>query len=98
MRVYYIMPFPGSQQSNTITIAYFLNKWIWVIRLIGALMIIYGVWNIFPHWKKWKKAVFITGALLYTGVFYLVNFKFLADKMFYQPRQKMMLGEAGNRV
>src|SRR5690242_16243170 len=80
MRVYYIMPFPGSQQSNTVSIAYFLHKWIWVIRMIAGILIIYGAWNRFPHWKKWKKAVFFTGALLYIGVFYLVNFKFLADK------------------
>ena len=26
LRVYFIMPFPGSQRANTIDIAYFINK------------------------------------------------------------------------
>ena len=39
LRVYFIMPFPGSQQSNTIDWAYFIEKYKWLLRLIGLLLV-----------------------------------------------------------
>ncbi len=98
LRVYFIMPFPGSQRSNTISIAYFLNKYIFFIRIIALLLIAVGVYQSFRNWKKWKKGFFIFGMLLYAAIFYLVNFKFLADKMFYQPKNKILVTTAANRV
>src|SRR5215831_9860676 len=88
LRVYLIMPFPGSQTSNSIDIAYFLNNYIWYIRIAAFVLIIAGLWNRFPHWRKWQKISFILLCLFYCVVFYAFNFKFLADKMFYQPRNK----------
>lgn len=98
LRVYFIMPFPGSQRSETILIAYFLNKYIFFIRLIALVMVAYAAWRQFRYWKYWKKGLFISGLLLYGGIFYLVNFKFLADKMFYQPKNKIMVNSEANRV
>jgi hypothetical protein len=98
LKVYFIMPFPGSQKNETINIAYFLHRYIWVIRILALAGIMYGSWSKFSQWKKWKKAGFIFLLLLYAGIFYLFNFKFLADKMFYQPRNKQLSGAATNRV
>jgi hypothetical protein len=98
MRVYFIMPFPGSQRSETINLAYFLHKNILYIRLVALLLIAITAFRSFSSWKKWKKVVFIIVMLLYGGIFYLVNFKFLADKMFYQPKNKNLISVAGNKV
>lgn len=98
LRVYFIMPFPGSQKADTINIAYFLHKYILYIRLIALLLIAFALFKTFPSWKKWKKIAFVFFMLLYSGIFYLVNFKFLADKMFYQPTNKNMLGFQTNKV
>ena len=38
-RVYLIMPMPGSQNFDSIEIAYFLGSNKWIIRLIGYLMV-----------------------------------------------------------
>ena len=92
------MPFPGSQQSNTIALAYFLGKYILYIRILALLLIAFGVYRSFLSWKKWKKGLFIFGMLLYAAIFYLVNFKFLADKMFYQPKNKILVSSADNHV
>ena len=99
LRVYFIMPFPGSQRSNTVSLAYFLNKYIFFIRLIALTMVGYGAYLSFPRWKKWKKAFFIFGMLLYAAIFYMVNFQLLADKMFLQPTNKIFAsgsGQVGN--
>ncbi len=98
MRVYFIMPFPGSQQSNTLSVAYFINKYIWAIRIIGIILIIFPLFESFSRWRIWKKIVFVFFVFLYSGLFYMVNFKFLADKMFYQPREKTLVAASVNKV
>ena len=40
LKVYYIMPFPGSQEDETIRTAYMLHNNIWWFRLLGLAMII----------------------------------------------------------
>ena len=89
LRVYFIMPFPGSQQSNTIDIAYFIDRNIWWLRLIGFAIVIIPSLNLFKHSSIWKKVVALLVLIFYGIVVYAFNFKFLADKMFYQPKEKL---------
>jgi hypothetical protein len=86
LRVYFIMPFPGSQQSNSVDIAYFIGSNIHYIRLILLGLIIYPFYRVllFPS-RKYKIVLFVFVAL-YGVVFYLFNFRFLAETMFYQPK------------
>ncbi|MES1222707.1 MAG: DUF3179 domain-containing (seleno)protein [Bacteroidota bacterium] len=97
LQVYFIMPFPGSQKANTIDIAYFLHNYILYIRIAAILLILIGLSG-FSLWKKWSKRIFIFFALLYCIIFYFVNFRFLADKMFYQPKIKNLAAIATNKV
>jgi hypothetical protein len=98
LRVYFIMPFPGSQRGETISIAYFLHQYIFIIRLLALAMVLAGAWIRFGNWRVWKKVLFILAMILYAAVFYLVNFKFLADKMFYQPQHKILVRAGENKV
>jgi hypothetical protein len=98
LHVFFIMPFPGSQLSNTIDIAYFINKHIWAIRIIGIVLVLFPLIELFGRWKTWGKILFIFFGLLYCGIFYMVNFKFLADKMFYQPKTKLLVPASENKI
>jgi hypothetical protein len=98
LRVYFIMPFPGSQKSDTIQIAYFLHNYIWWFRILGLLLIIFPLQYIFSNSRRWRKILAVFFVLLYVTVFYLFNFKFLADKMFYQPENKILATVAANKV
>jgi hypothetical protein len=91
LRVYFIMPFPGSQQANTINIAYFIDQHIWWLRLAGYVITIIPLISILKNSKRWKKIVTVLVLMFYCFVFYLFNFKFLADTMFYQPKNKLLL-------
>lgn len=86
LRVYFIMPFPGSQQYQTIEVAYWIDRnitWIRVLFLVGiTFATIRGVRNFSTGRKIFSGALFIT----YLGIAYLFNFKFLAEKMFLQPQ------------
>ena len=98
LHVYFIMPFPGSQRANTISIAYFLNKYIWAFRILGFMLLLPYAIYAYRHAKIWKKIVLSIFIILYGIVFYLFNFRFLADKMFYQPNNKILATVAENKV
>jgi hypothetical protein len=98
LRVYFIMPFPGSQHANTIDIAYFIDQNIWYIRLIAVLLIAIPLFNVFARKRLWSKIAVSVILILYAVVFYFFNFKFLAEKMFYQPQHKGVVSVDENKV
>jgi hypothetical protein len=98
MRVYFIMPFPGSQHANTIRLAYFLNKNINWIRLLGWIITLPPLIYFLSSSKPIKKVGLLIIVLLFGIVFYLFNFRFLADKMFYQPTNKLLFEVNANKV
>jgi hypothetical protein len=98
LRVYFIMPFPGSQKNDTIDIAYWLHNNIKWLRIIGLLLIAYPVWQVFKHSKTWKKVVVTIPLLLYAFIFFMFNYRFQADKMFYQPVTTTFAQPATNYV
>jgi len=89
LKVYFIMPFPGSQKSNSISIAFFLDRNIWWLRIVGLIMIVGPILRSLAKGKIWQKTLLVLAILLYGFIYYLFNFQFLADKMFYQPKQKI---------
>lgn len=98
LRVYFIMPFPGSQKADTIQIAYFLNNNIWWFRILGLILILPPMLYIFRNSRWWKKIFHAFFVLIYATVFYFFNFKFLADKMFIQPKNKILATVIDNKI
>lgn len=94
IRVYFIMPFPGSQQNNTIQFAYWIDHYIIWIRVVLWLAILYPVVMVFKGQKRWPKWLLGASFLVYVILFWLFNFRFLADKMFLQSTQIRF--ESGN--
>src|SRR5678810_183880 len=92
--VYFIMPMPGSQQMNSIDLAYFLYKWRWVFRGLFAAMIVIGLFR--SQWKR--KWLLIFPLAIVAAVIYMANFKMAADAMFKQPSQLLFVSAASNKV
>ena len=92
--VYFIMPMPGSQQMNSIDLAYFLYKWRWIFRGLFAAMIFLGLFK--SQWKR-KWLLFFPIAIV-AAVVYMTNFVMAADHMFYQPKQVLMVNTSENKV
>lgn len=92
--VYFIMPMPGSQQMNSIDLAYFLYKWRWIFRGLFAAMIIVGLLR--SQWKR-KWILFFPIAII-AAVVYMTNFMMAADHMFYQPKKVLMVNSEANKV
>src|SRR5450432_511681 len=98
LRVYFIMPFPGSQHANSIDIAYFIEKNKWILRIIGIILIARPAYRIFSGKKLWPSLILGTLLVLYFVIFFFFNFRFEADKMFYQPTIKSFAGASTNKV
>lgn len=101
LRVYYIMPFPGSQEDmptddSRVNIAYWLHNNIWWVRLIGLALIIGPFIHYMRNGNWWKRIAVVIPVALCVLVFYAFNYKFMADKMFYPPKEKMMRAPVAN--
>jgi hypothetical protein len=94
LKVYFIMPFPGSQKSNSISFAFFLHNNIWWLRILGIIIVVSPFSAFITKGKWWQKTLLILVVLIYGFIYYMFNFRFLADKMFYQPRQKTFAAAA----
>lgn len=92
------MPFPRSQEDNTLSFAYWLSGNIFWIRLLALLLILFPAISIFKNGKKRAKILLSSTLILYAVVFFFINFKFEADKMFYQPSQKIFAEAETNKV
>lgn len=89
-RVYYIMPFPGSQVDEVVALAYFIQNYIWLLRIAGVLIIGYPAFfylvgdNVYIKWTVASMLAF------WIIVCYAFNFQFLADKMFLQAESVLL--------
>lgn len=98
-KVYFIMPMPGSQEAETIDFAYWIHQNIWIIRVLGWLLIAYPTYRLLTEPKrKGRKALMLVLVAVYGTVFYLFNFQYLAEKMFYQPKETVMLDLKNSKI
>lgn len=97
-RVYLIMPMPGSQNFDSIEIAYFLGSNKWIIRLIGYLMVSVPLFLILRNGVKKEKLIIGGLTAIYLSVFYVFTFKMEADKMFYQPTKVVTTPLSKNKI
>ncbi len=92
--VYFIMPMPGSQQMNSIKLAYFLYHWRWFFRILFIAMIGIGFFR--SSWKRKWLLLFPIGIV--ATIAYMTNFEMAADAIFYQPASIKMAGASTNKV
>lgn len=94
LRVYFIMPMPGSQKINSIDIAYFLHSYRWVFRIAFIAMMLFSV---SIAWNQLRKTTI--ALLLFLGLSaYLTNFPMSADTMFKMMYQQNFANKQGNLI
>ncbi|MES2371769.1 MAG: DUF3179 domain-containing (seleno)protein [Bacteroidota bacterium] len=96
MKVYWIMPFPGSQKSDSVSFAYFLHRNAWWLRIAGVVLITGPLLSSLAKGKIWQKTLLVLVILLYLFIYYLFNFRFLADKIFYEPTENAFVPAAAD--
>src|SRR5690606_11530620 len=94
LKIYFIMPMPGSQEMHSIDVAYFIERWKCVFRFLFGLLILVGA--LYAYKAKPLPMLISTGICI--AVVCLFNFKLKADKMFYQPTKIVMTDHESNTI
>lgn len=82
LKVYFIMPMPGSQQWDTVELAYWLHQYRWFFRIgLGVLVLVGGV-KVLPARGRLLPIIVLS---LLLAIIALFNFKLSADAMFKKP-------------
>ena len=94
MNVYFIMPMPGSQRSDSIDIAYFLYRSRVNLRILFLFSMGLGL---LPALRSHRWVTLLL--LVLSGLaFWAANYNMAADHMFYQPKSKSMAPAAENQI
>lgn len=86
LKVYLIMPMPGSQEMDSIDIAYFIHTYRWYFRVLFGTMIILGTLPAFRIRWRWIPVIPV---LLTACVVYYFNFRMTAERIFLEPQKKL---------
>ena len=85
LQVYFIMPMPGSQEMNSLSLAYFLHIWRLGFRVGALAAIVAGTRSAFQiGWRR--KWIAVAGVVLTGAIVWMFNFVAAADSMFKEPR------------
>lgn len=80
-RAYLVLPFPGSQEAETVTTAYFLYHYRWIFRIVLFAGMVFGFVKAFEK-RKWIAILMLS----ITGfVVYVTNFLLTAQSHFHEP-------------
>ena len=95
--VYFIMPFPFSQQWHTVGVAYWLHTLRWPVRIACGLLMAAGASGVW-HGSTWQRVATALALAAVAVIAYQANFVMAADAMFLQPTQVIMMRGAQNLV
>ena len=98
VNAYFLMPFPGSQDTETIKLSYYLEKIILPLRIIGLLGII---GYLVVYYRKNKLPGRIIKALVLViglGSFYFTDIAYKAEAMFEEPGSVKFANAIYNKV
>ena len=95
LKVYFIMPLPGSQRMDSLGLAYFLHLHRWIFRGCMGLMILLGIRAAFHIQRKW---IWWSSFLLSLVLVWLLNFQMTAENIFQQPASLIFSAREGNAV
>jgi len=87
-RVYLVMPFPGSQVSETVDVAYWLERNMMWIRILILLLGCIALTRTLKTGKTWEKISLSLALLGYLAMFVVLNFRMAADHKFHKPTSK----------
>jgi hypothetical protein len=95
LNVYFIMPMPGSQELDSVGIAYFLHQYRWYFRVVSGIIVVAGSFKALQSRHKWIPVLAIIPVI---AIIYNINFEMTADHMFLQPEKLAFKGRSENTL
>ena len=85
LRTYLLMPFPGSQELDSIDVAYALRPWIWPSRLLGAPLVVWAAVAVWRASVSRKGRVALSLVVIISVGFLYLSHAMSAPAWFLQP-------------
>lgn len=98
VHAYLLMPFPGSQDLNAITVSYYLEKVISPLRITGAVLVLFYIVKYFTANTLKNKVIKVGALVLYLGTFYVSDVLYKAETMFEEPKTVSFANAIHNHV
>jgi hypothetical protein len=98
VHAYLLMPFPGSQDLNAITVSYYLERIVLPLRIVGGILIIWYLFKFYSKNSTRGKVVKGVVLALCLGSFYITDFAYKAETMFEEPRTIKFANAIANKV
>lgn len=98
LHAYLLMPFPGSQELNAITVSYYLEKMVLPLRILGGLLIIWYFIKYFSTNSLVARLVKLGVLAICLASFYFTDVMFKASSMFEEPQTVRFANAINNKV
>ncbi len=98
IHAYLLMPFPGSQNIESIKLCYYIEKVIFPLRMLGVVLLPVYLFRYFSSNSRLSKIVKITLLILGLGSLYITDIAFKASSMFEEPRSIRFANSINNKV
>lgn len=98
VHAYLLMPFPGSQDLDAITICYYLEKLVNPLRVVGTLLVVWFLIKYYAKDTKRGNIVKITVLVLCLISFYFTDVAFKAEAMFKETSRVKFANGFTNKV
>jgi Protein of unknown function (DUF3179) len=95
---YLLMPFPGSQDINAISVCYYLEKIIWPLRIVGVIILGFYLMEFFSTNSKTRKVIEGITLALCIASFYFTDVAYKAETMFEEPHTITFANAIKNKV
>lgn len=98
LQAYLLMPFPFSQDFEAISLAFFLQKIIFPLRIIGLLSVSYPTFYYFTKGTN-KQKIIVSIIILLAGItYYFTDISYKAEVMFEEPKSIKFLTKEENKL
>jgi hypothetical protein len=98
LHAYFLMPFPGSQDRETIVFCYYIEKTVLPLRIAGGILVLLYLFVYFSNSSKRGKWFKVIVLILCIGSYYITDIMFSAQQMFKEPDIINMADAKHNKV
>lgn len=98
VQAYLLMPFPGSQELEVITLTYYLQQVIMPLRLVGLLLLVPALWWVVQSGTKTFRIVVGCIVGLCVVLLYGSEVAYKAERMFEEPQTVRFATATTNQV
>lgn len=98
VKTYLLMPFPGSQELDSIEMAYLLDGWSTPLQIIGLLLVIGPMVKGFITGTILRRISIVMFSVFCFVIFYFTTVAASASNIFREPSSLRMAAPADNRV